>query len=326
MRLRAAGIVVRFHGQNVPAVDGVTVDVDTGKTLAIVGPSGAGKTTLLRALAGLVPVTSGTVAVGDRDVSELPPQKRRIALAFSDDALVPTMSVRANLALVRRPGSGAGTDDIERAARAVHVAQHLDRRPRDLSSGERQRAALARALLSEPDVLLLDEPLAHVDPSLRRQLRDELLGLRERFAGPILYVTHDHVEAMNVADELAVLIDGRVADRGSAQRVFDSPRTAAVARFLGEPAMNVFCLESGTLGVRPEHVRVTAEQDAPLIGEISRCERSGADALIFVTTQAGEIVARVACEQAMPQGTRVGLTYDAAHVRHFDSGSGEALA
>ena len=137
----------------------------------------------------------------------------------------------------------------------MHVAERLERRPRQLSGGERQRASIARALLSEPSVLLLDEPLAHLDPSLRRSVRDEIIGVRQRFAGPVLYVTHDHVDAMSVGDRLAVLIDGRLEDIGEPQRVYDAPRTVAVARFLGERPMNFFDEESALVGIRPERVR-----------------------------------------------------------------------
>ena len=161
----------------------------------------------------------------------------------------------------------------------------LDRRPRELSGGERQRASMARALLSDPLALLMDEPLAHLDPALRRTVRDEVVGLRERFPGPIVYVTHDHAEAMSVGDQLAVLIDGRIEDAGDPAGVYDSPRTIGVARFLGDRPMNVLDGDP-LLGIRPEHVRVVA--DAELRGHVTRREPTGADAYVVVETPRGD--------------------------------------
>lgn len=315
MTLAARDVVVAYAGR--PALHGISLTVPLRKTLAVVGPSGAGKTTLLRALAGLHPLQSGNVSLQGVDVHARPPQERRIAMVFQDDVLFAHMSVRSNLRFAlrtRRPGSERA---IENAAAALHVEALLDRKPRQISGGERQRASMARALLSEPVALLMDEPLAHLDPSLRRSVRDEVVGLRQRFDGPIVYVTHDHAEAMTVGDELAVLIEGRIEDRGEPQRVYDAPRTLAVARFLGDRPMNVFRDGNATLGIRPE--RVVLCKDGQLSGRVVRRESTGADAYVVVATARGDVTARISSADAPPVGETAALSFPEAFVRRFDA-------
>jgi ABC-type sugar transport system ATPase subunit len=321
MRLATRALVVSYAARGAPALDRVSIEVGAGKTLAVVGPSGAGKTTLLRAIAGLLPVRSGDVLLGAESVATLPPQERRIALVFQDDALFGNMTVRQNLRFAQR--RGAREDAIAATATALHVDQHLDRRPRHLSGGERQRASIARALLSDPLALLLDEPLAHLDPSLRRSVRDEVIGVRQRFAGPILYVTHDHVEAMSIGDALAVLVEGRIDDVGEPQRVYDSPRTVAVARFLGERPMNLLSDGDSIAGIRPEHVQLNG--DGALRGRIARREPTGADAYVEVETPRGTVVVRVAASRDVRVGELVGLDLPPQRVRRFDRETGIAI-
>ncbi|HEV3195505.1 MAG: ABC transporter ATP-binding protein [Candidatus Cybelea sp.] len=322
MGLVVDSLVVYYAGHCVPALDRVSIDVAQGSTLAVVGPSGAGKSTLLRVIAGLLLAQEGDVRLDGESVTRLPPQKRRIALVFQDDALFGNMTVRQNLRFAQR--RDAGDAAVSETALALHVHKHLDRRPRQLSGGERQRASIARALLSDPLALLLDEPLAHLDPSLRRSVRDEVIGVRQRFAGPILYVTHDHVEAMSVGDLLAVLIEGRIEDVGEPQRVYDSPRTVAVARFLGERPMNLFSDGDAIVGIRPERVELTS--DGGLRGRIVRRETTGADAYLEVETARGAIVVRVGASREVRSGELVGLELPARFVRRFDADSGMAIA
>ncbi len=290
--------------------------------MAIVGPSGAGKTTLLRGIAGLLRVQAGTVALGGCSLEKFNAQERRIAMVFQTDALFEHLSVRANLefALRTRP-SHARVDEL---ARALDISAHLNRRPGMLSGGERQRVSIARAMLSDPAVLVLDEPLAHLDPELRARVRNELLGVRQRFEGPIVYVTHDHAEALAIGDELVVLIDGAVEDAGEPQRVYDAPATIRAAAFLGDRPMNVLPRASGgAIGIRPEHVRIGP--GGPFEGRVIRRESTGADAYVYIESREGVVVARVPAAQAASAGETVSFSYDAAYVRRFDAESGRAI-
>jgi ABC-type sugar transport system ATPase subunit len=303
------------------ALDGVSLDVEPGRTFAIVGPSGAGKSTLLRTIAGLERADSGDVRVGDCSVIGFAPQDRRIAMVFQNDALVPQMTVSENLRFAARGPFMQGR--IAETAEALHVEEHMHRRPGELSGGERQRVAIGRALLSDPLVLLLDEPLAHLDPPLRVRIRDEVVHLRARFSGPIVYVTHDHAEAMAVADELAVMIDGRLEQSGDPQSVYDAPRNLRVARFLGAPPMNLLdgvgtMLGFGdvVIGIRPEHVSIG--HDGDLRGAIVRRESVGADVFLHVSTDSGPVIARVASEFAARDEGRVGLRLRRDKILRYD--------
>lgn len=323
MGLSTHDLVASYPGQKRHALDRISIDVAGGTTLAIVGPSGAGKTTLLRVIAGLLRPKSGDVRLDGASIAELPPQERRAALVFQDDALFANMTIRKNLRFALR-GNGAAPDErVAALAGALHVGERLERRPRQLSGGERQRASIARALLSEPAVLLLDEPLAHLDPSLRLSVRDEIVGVRERFAGPVLYVTHDHVDAMSVGELLAVLIDGRLEDFGEPQRVYDAPRTVAVARFLGERPMNLFSDGTRLVGIRPE--RIAIAPGGAFAGRVTRRETTGADVYLEVQTDRGKLVARATADEGARPGDPVRFDLPAQWLRRFDATTGSAV-
>lgn len=306
------------------ALRDVSLHIDAGITFAIVGPSGAGKSTLLRVIAGLLRQQRGEVRLGGISLQGRDARDRRIALVFQYDALFPTMTVRDNLRFALR--EGANVSQVTEIAEALHVHPHLDRRPRDLSGGERQRVALARALLSDPMALLLDEPLAHLDPVLRTGVREGLRDLRTRFEGPILYVTHDHSEAMSVSDRLGVLIEGKLEDQGDPQRVYEKPANSRVAQFVGSPAMNMIANGSHVLGIRPEHVRIAMNaRDGTLQGVIARRESIGADAYLHVQTERGLLLARVAGESPLAKGEVVTLDLPPRYVRYFDAATGDAI-
>lgn len=321
--LRVTDITHRYHSAGRAALSGVSFFVPPGRTLAIIGPSGAGKSTLLRTIAGLNEPSSGEIVLGSRDVRTLPVQERRIALVFQTDALFAHMNVRANLRFALRSRSRAA--DVESLAVHFELEKHLDRMPGTLSGGERQRVAIVRALLSEPAALLLDEPLAHLDPELRARVRNELISVRDWFDGPIVYVTHDHAEALAIADELLVLIDGAVEDSGDAQRVYDAPRTLRSASFLGERPMNLIVgLDDNVVtGVRPEHVRV--DPGGAIAGCVTRRELTGPDAYLHVRTALGNVVARVGAADEHRAGAPVRLAFDERDVRRFDPASGVAI-
>ncbi len=315
-------ISFRYDGGS-RALDGIDVTVEAGTTLAIVGPSGAGKSTLLRVIAGLLEPQRGELFLSGAQLHGVPARERRVALVFQDDALFPTMSVRKNLQFALRRSNESGA--VENIARALHVDVHLDRMPRDLSGGERQRVALARALLSEPHALLLDEPLAHLDPSLRARVRETLREMRAHFAGPIVYVTHDHAEAMMVSDVLGVLVGGRLEDIGSPQRVYDAPANVRAAAALGVPPMNLLHEVNRIIGIRPEHVRFVSE--GALRGHVLRRELAGDVTLVTVQTERGVVVASArAVHEAPHPGDSVGLFFPEECVRCFDAASGAAIA
>ncbi|HEY1429093.1 MAG TPA: ABC transporter ATP-binding protein [Candidatus Tumulicola sp.] len=309
--------VVAAYSAGKAALDGVSLTVSRGRILVVIGPSGAGKTTLLRAIAGLLRIRSGDIRSNGRNIRDLEPQRRRVAVVFQEDALFPHMSVERNLRFGVR---SSDRQSVASVARSLHVEPFLKRRPRQLSGGERQRVSIARALLSNPDALLMDEPLAQLDPALRRSVRDEIAGVRQRFDGPIVYVTHDHEEALAIADTLAVLIDGRIEDAGDPQRVYDQPRSVAVARFLGARSMNV--LDGGAFGIRPERIVVGA--GGSLRGRVVRRERTGPDAYVTLETQRGTIVARVSSEVTCAQGDDVDIDLPRRYIVPLERAGGAA--
>jgi ABC-type sugar transport system ATPase subunit len=308
-------------------LDGVSFSVAEGRTLVVLGPSGAGKSTLLRLLAGLESLDSGSIMLGGREIADVPAERRGVALVFQDDALFPHLTIFENLAFsmrLRRAGESQIERRVREVADALAISAHLRERPARLSGGERQRASIARAILSDPQVLALDEPLAHLDPELRAHVRSQFVGFRARFSGPAIYVTHDHVEAFAVADELAILIDGRIVQCGQPQALYDSPVDLRVARFFGTPQMNLLQDTMETIGIRPEHV--VLRDDGAVRGEVAGYERGGSDWYVRVSTPRGDVLAR------MPQtwhdrpalGAPLAMEFPTAHVRRFDNSTGKA--
>ena len=307
-------------------VAGVSLAVGDGETLVILGPSGAGKTSLLRLLAGLEDPDSGCIRLDGNDVTKLPARDRRVGLVSQDDSLFPHLTLYQNLAFPMRLRRTARAQ-IERAvveqAKLLEIDRCLHVRPAHVSGGERQRAALARALLSNPRVILLDEPFAHLDPQLRANVRSQFRDARRRFSGAAIHVTHDHGEAMAIGDRLAIMIAGRIVQFGDPQTVYDSPASLDVARFFGSPPMNVLDDEPAIAGIRPEHVVV--DGDGPLHGVVEETETIGPDELLRVKTPRGRILVRVlrdAGRSAPAPGSRIGLRFPPQFVRRFDRGTG----
>jgi ABC-type sugar transport system ATPase subunit len=238
------------------------------------------------------------------------------------------MTVYENLAFPMRARRAARTaieQRVGRVAAALAIETHLREKPARLSGGERQRAALARAVLSDPRLLLLDEPFAHLDPQLRVHVREQFARFRGSFPGAAIHVTHDHVEALSIADTLAIMMDGRIVQYGSPQNVYDSPASVQIARFLGSPPMNVIDGDMHLLGIRPEHVHL--DRRAPLRGTVQSIESTGADFFLYVNTNRGEIVARLHAGQPQPgSGEEVGLAFDEGWLRRYDPSTGRLLA
>ncbi len=309
----------------------VLVDLDlavpAGRYLTVVGPSGAGKTTLLRAVAGLHEVSAGRVLIAGRDVTRLRPGLRSVAMVFQSYALFPHLTVEQNIAF------GLAVTDVPRTAQRARVAEVaeltgcaalLGRRPGTLSGGERQRVALARALAREPDVLLLDEPLSNLDADLRVQTRDELARLHERTGSTVVHVTHDQAEAFALGNEVAVLLDGRIAQCAPPDELWSRPVTRAVALFVGSPRMALLphdhpLVHAGRpgreYGARPEDVSLGSGTAAV----VTRVEITGADAYLRLDVEGGDpVVARHPSAGRPAVGDRVAVTVERWHV--FDTG------
>ena len=244
--------VSKVFSGGVVAVDGVSLTIGSGEFLVLVGPSGCGKSTLLRMIAGLEEVTGGTISIGERDVTELPPRSRDIAMVFQSYALYPHMTVRQNLGYglkVRKTAKHEIAERVSRAAQLLGLEQLLDRRPAALSGGQRQRVAMGRAIVREPKAFLMDEPLSNLDAKLRVSMRAQLAALHSRLATTTIYVTHDQIEAMTLGQRVAVMRDGRIQQVDTPQELFARPANLYVAAFIGSPAMNLVEaeLESGRL-------------------------------------------------------------------------------
>ena len=324
-----------YPGTETPAVDELELEVGDGEFLVLVGPSGCGKSTSLRMLAGLEEVTSGQIFIGDRDVTDIPPKDRDIAMVFQNYALYPHMSVADNMGFALKI-AGRPKDEIrkrvEEAAGILDLTPYLDRKPKALSGGQRQRVAMGRAIVRSPQVFLMDEPLSNLDAKLRVQTRTQIASLQRRLGVTTVYVTHDQVEAMTMGDRVAVLKDGVLQQVDSPREMYDKPHNVFVAGFIGSPAMNLLSfpvseagvefgnltlpVERGTLaqasgnevtvGVRPEDLELSEDnQGLPVVVDV--VEELGADAYIYGTAQAGHKVdiddPDVRAEDKMSRGT-----------------------
>ena len=338
---------VRLDGVNkhygaAQALFDVTLAVEDGEFCVFVGPSGCGKSTLLRAVAGLEGVSAGSIRIGGRDVTRAAPSERGVAMVFQSYALYPNMSVRQNMEFGMRVNGVAATDRaarVERAASILQLTELLDRRPAHLSGGQRQRVAIGRAIVREPAVFLFDEPLSNLDAKLRMQMRVELEGLHRELGATMIYVTHDQVEAMTMADRIVVLNGGRVEQVGAPMELYHRPRTLFVADFIGAPSMNLLDVraEGGGLrygdapipaaapgavrmGVRPEHLGVVAPGAGAFDARVAILERLGGESYLHADTPRGDrIVIRAHGDDPTRQGDLVGVALPPDRVHLFDA-------
>ncbi len=312
-------------------IHGVDIDIADGEFVVIVGPSGCGKSTLLRMVAGLETVTSGEVQIGGQRVNDREPMERDIAMVFQNYALYPHMSVFDNMAYGLKIAGRPKAEIAERVAEAATLLQldgYLDRRPRELSGGQRQRVAMGRAIVRKPAVFLFDEPLSNLDAKLRVQMRLEIKQLQRRLGVTSLYVTHDQVEAMTLADRMIVMNAGRADQIGPPLEVYARPRTEFVASFIGSPPMNflpvgmagVVAPGAARLGVRPEHMQITTT-DPRVQAEVRYTEALGAETLVHVALPNGTLatVRQDAGALHPKEGSVVGLGWDASNQTLFDS-------
>jgi multiple sugar transport system ATP-binding protein len=344
--------VRKFYG-HMEVIHGVSVDIADGEFVVLVGPSGCGKSTLLRMVAGLEEIDGGTIAIGTRVVNDVPPKERDIAMVFQNYALYPHMTVAQNmgfsLRLARAPKEEINSR-VNRAAEILALTPLLGRFPRELSGGQRQRVAMGRAIVRDPQVFLFDEPLSNLDAKLRVAMRAEIKELHQRLKTTTIYVTHDQIEAMTMADKIVVMQDGVVEQAGRPLDLYDNPRNIFVASFIGSPSMNLvtgsidaegasFKGEKGALlpvgesarphagrrvvyGIRPEHWTLS---DAGVAAEVVVVEPTGSETMVLARI-AGDDVVGVFRErvQAAP-GSTIHIAPDVARVHLFDAESGQRL-
>jgi len=330
-------------------IEGVDLSIADGEFVVLVGPSGCGKSTLLRLVAGLEDVSRGTILIDGRDVTAEPPGGRGLAMVFQSYALYPHLTVAENLGFALK---NAGVPRREIDARVGHAAgilkldAFLDRLPKQLSGGQRQRVAIGRAIVREPAAFLFDEPLSNLDAALRGEMRYEIAKLRQALGATMLYVTHDQIEAMTLADRIVVLQSGRIEQVGSPRELYEKPGNLFVARFIGSPRMNVLpagaadgrllvagrpvpglpALGAAHLGIRPEHLALVAPGDGILEGTVEVVEYLGADSMAFVDCGGPEAVTvRAEGDIGVRVGERVGLSFGVRLAHLFDA-DGRRLA
>jgi ABC-type sugar transport system ATPase subunit len=318
---------VAFHAVSkrfgtVEAVRELTLEVADGELMVLVGPSGSGKTTALRMLAGLEAVDGGRIEIDGREVNHVAPRARDVAMVFQDYALYPQMTVRDNMGFGlrrRRLPRDEITRRVIETCRTLGLGELLDRRPRELSGGQQQRVALGRALVREPSVLLMDEPLSNLDAQLRVQARGEIRRLQREVGTTTIYVTHDQVEALTLGDRIAVMNAGALEQVGTPEQLYDEPANVFVGGFIGSPPMSFLPWDGGLLGARPEHVRPWSEGLlGPIDGRVAYVEALGRETLVGVETEAGARLVTVLEGRArieVGEPLRVGLVE--AGVRRF---------
>jgi len=326
------GVCKSFGGREViPSFD---LEIERGELVVFVGPSGCGKSTLLRLIAGLEEVSGGQLLIDGRDATGLPPARRGLSMVFQSYALYPHMSVRDNIAF---PLKMAGHDQetiqrkVSEAARVLNLQDYLNRKPRELSGGQRQRVAIGRAIVREPVAFLFDEPLSNLDAALRVNMRMEIAELHRQLGATMIYVTHDQIEAMTLADRIVVLNAGRVEQVGTPLELYRRPATLFVAGFIGSPRMNLLggaeAAKHGavTMGIRPEHVSLSTSGGS-WHGKVSLAEHLGSDTFVHVEVEGmGVITARATGDLNARHGDWFWLTPDETQLHRFDE-RGRAMA
>ena len=346
-RVTLEGVVKRYD--DVQAIHGIDLAIEEGEFCVFVGPSGCGKSTLLRMVAGLEETTAGRIRIGDRDVTDEDPARRGVAMVFQTYALYPHMTVEQNMGFGLRMNGRPAEETRRRVAEASRILKlddYLRRKPKALSGGQRQRVAIGRAIVRGPEVFLFDEPLSNLDAELRVEMRVEIARLHQEIGATMIYVTHDQVEAMTLADRIVVLREGRIEQAGAPMDLYRDPDNRFVAGFIGSPAMNFLAgtvadggvetpaLEAtvrpgvrlpppGTavsLGLRPEHLAI---DPAGATHRVELTEALGGVSYAYLVSATGErVIVEERGEDRVAAGRTVGLVHDAQRLRVFDAGSG----
>ena len=352
-----AGVVlenIRKSYGNVDVIKGVDLEINDGEFTVFVGPSGCGKSTLLRMIAGLEDISAGDMFIGEKRVNELPPKDRSVAMVFQSYAIFPHMTVRENIGFgltIAKTPRAEKDSKVQEAARILQMEHLLDRRPSQLSGGQRQRVAIGRAITRKPEVFLFDEPLSNLDAALRMDMRMEIGKLHQQLGATMIYVTHDQVEAMTLADKIVVLKDGEVMQAGAPMDLYHHPKNLFVAGFLGAPSMNFSIVDivkidgeqitvksdaiaetfvnaqgrsfavgdKATLGLRPQYLSIVDASAASMTGTVVLTERLGSETVLNIRlTDGSTMIAAIADDQIFDKGQSVGLAFDAAKAHLFD--------
>ena len=352
-----AGVVlenIRKSYGNVDVIKGVDLEINDGEFTVFVGPSGCGKSTLLRMIAGLEDISAGDMFIGEKRVNELPPKDRSVAMVFQSYAIFPHMTVRENIGFgltIAKTPKAEKDSKVQEAARILQMEHLLDRRPSQLSGGQRQRVAIGRAITRKPEVFLFDEPLSNLDAALRMDMRMEIGKLHQQLGATMIYVTHDQVEAMTLADKIVVLKDGEVMQAGAPMDLYHHPKNLFVAGFLGAPSMNFSIVDivkidgehitvksdaiaqtvvnaqgrsfavgdKATLGLRPQYLSIVDASAAGMTGTVVLTERLGSETVLNIRlTDGSTMIAAIADDQIFDKGQSVGLAFDAAKAHLFD--------
>ncbi|MEM1388965.1 MAG: sn-glycerol-3-phosphate ABC transporter ATP-binding protein UgpC [Pseudomonadota bacterium] len=335
--------VEKWFGE-LQVIKGVDLDIADGEFVVFVGPSGCGKSTLLRMIGGLEETSRGAIVLDDRDVTDQPPHQRGLTMVFQSYALYPHMSVAQNMGFSLKT-SGAPKDEIDakvaEASRILKLEPYLERRPKALSGGQRQRVAIGRSIVRDPTAFLFDEPLSNLDAALRVEMRYEIAKLHQSLKATMIYVTHDQVEAMTLADRIVVLEFGTIAQVGSPRDLYRNPANLFVARFIGSPSMNIvpcevdggaYRLEGGRggnyargkaavqLGVRPEHIEIGAPGTGQADATVDVVEYLGADSYVIVDAgPLGQMTIRSHGEEAVEPGAKIGMNFREENLHFFDA-------
>jgi multiple sugar transport system ATP-binding protein len=352
-----AGVVlenIRKSYGNVDVIKGVDLEINDGEFTVFVGPSGCGKSTLLRMIAGLEDISAGEMFIGEKRVNDLPPKDRSVAMVFQSYAIFPHMTVRENIGFgltIAKTPKAEKDSKVQEAARILQMEHLLDRRPSQLSGGQRQRVAIGRAITRKPEVFLFDEPLSNLDAALRMDMRMEIGKLHQQLGATMIYVTHDQVEAMTLADKIVVIKDGEVMQAGAPMDLYHYPKNLFVAGFLGAPSMNFSIVDivkidgehitvksdaiaetdvnaqgrsfaigdKATLGLRPQYLSIVDASAASMTGTVVLTERLGSETVLNIRlTDGSTMIAAIADDQIFDKGQSVGLAFDAAKAHLFD--------
>lgn len=329
--------VDKYYGK-LHAIKGVDLEIEAGEFIVFVGPSGCGKSTLLRMIAGLEVINGGELVLDGRDITTTPPSQRDLAMVFQSYALYPHMTVEDNMSFALRLAKvdpEVIKEKVERAADKLDLTKYLKRTPKELSGGQRQRVAIGRAIVRSPKVFLFDEPLSNLDAALRGQTRVEIAALHRELGATTIYVTHDQVEAMTLADRVVVLKDGVIEQVGTPLELYDAPANRFVAQFIGMPQMNLLPAKlmpdspkgASEVGIRPEHLTLCPINDSPLKGNVELVESLGNETLIHINlglATESAVIVRQYTRTDLKIGDVAAFTWDANHMHYFDE-QGEIL-